>query len=122
MSDGLPAGLPWAKKKRRLALIEHPNVKLMMDDLRNGPAMIHDLAYVLQVNKRQVYEYLRVARRAGLVCVAGWERVPGGRPVYALKTSPRQRDAPRLPRLSAAENKQRWRAKQRKKRREAETS
>lgn len=112
MCDGLPAGLPWPQKKKRLALIECPNVKLMLNDLRDGPATIHDLACVLRVDKRQVYRYLKAARRAGLARIASWDRIPGGRPVYALKTSPMQRDAPRLPRLSSAENKRRWRTKQ----------
>ncbi len=111
MSDGLPKGLPWPKGKRRLALIEHPNVKLMLADLAIGPATIYDLAALLRVGVRQVYQYLRVTRTAGMVRIVDWERTTGGRPVYGIKTSSMQRDAPRLPRLTSAENKRRWRAK-----------
>ena len=102
---------PWPKKKKRLTLIDHPNMTLLLRDLDNGPANIHDLAVVLSVDKRQVYDYLRVARAAHLVRIIAWERSPGGRPVYARKTSPMQRNAPRPGRQSFAESKRRYRAK-----------
>jgi len=100
------------KASGRLTLRTHPNMVLMLRDLKLGPATIHDLADVLGVKQRILYRYIRLAREEKKIFIADWERSPGGRPVYRLRTSNGQTDAPRLPRLSFAENKRRWRAKQ----------
>jgi hypothetical protein len=73
-------------------------MKLMLRELKTGPSLGEDLAYVLRIGHRHIRRMLLELKEMDLVRIAGWEK--RGKHVVAIwgLKSPRP-DAPRPPKM-----------------------
>ena len=74
---------------------EQPIPTLILRDLADGPATVHDLSEAVGIHIRNLRQYLRLLYANGCIRITGWEQRTGpALPVWAI----RRNGAPDAPR------------------------
>lgn len=100
---------------RRRILDLRSSMMRMMRALLDGPCTVQDLREASGMADSSVRLWIHAARKAGVLRIAAWERIPTGqstRPVYELNPEGR-RDVARPPRTPASKRAARYRLRKR---------